>query len=113
MSVAITFKGHNIEVTDALRDLTTEKINKLEKHFDHITDISVTFDVQKLEQVAEATINVPGNQLHAKATTEDMYKSIDQMIDKLDKQIIKYKTKMQAKHADKPEFGDYDDQEAS
>lgn len=99
MSVAINFKGHNIEVTDALRGLTTEKIHRLEKHFDHITSINITFDVEKLNQIAEATVNVPGNQLHARASSNDLYKSIDQMVDKLDRQIMKYKQKMQDHHA--------------
>ena len=109
MSIDISFTGHDVEITDALKNLTTEKMNKLEKHFDHITNVNVILSVQKLDQIAEATVNVPGNKLFAKATSSDMYKSIDQLIDKLDKQILKYKQKMKDHSGDKPDF----DQEAS
>lgn len=112
MSIDITFTGHDVEVTEALKKLTTEKMHKLEKHFDHITNISVILSVQKLDQIAEATVNVPGNQLFAKATSQDMYKSIDQLVDKLDTQVKKYKEKMKDHSGQKPGYDLDDNQEA-
>ncbi|WP_028388602.1 ribosome hibernation-promoting factor, HPF/YfiA family [Legionella fairfieldensis] len=90
----INFTGHNVEVTPALKAYTEDKFNKLERHFDKITSIHVIFDVQKLSQMAEATIMIAKGELHAHATSEDMYASIDALIDKLDRQLIKHKEKI-------------------
>lgn len=93
MAANITFTGHQIEVTPALRQFATEKFDRLQRHFDRITSISVVFNVEKLESIAEATIKVPGNSLHASSSAEDMYAAIDELIDKLDRQLKKHKEK--------------------
>jgi putative sigma-54 modulation protein len=95
----INFTGHQVEVTQALKTFTQEKFSKLERHFDHITTINVTFDVQKLIHAVEATILVAKGEVHARSESTDMYASIDTLIDKLDKQLIKHKEKIQ-KHRD-------------
>lgn len=87
----IQFTGHHVEVTDAIRDLTEKKLTKLEKHANNISHVEVTFEVSKLEQIAKATVYLPGHQLFASATSDDMYKSIDAMVGKLDKQLLKHK----------------------
>jgi len=89
----IHFTGHQIEVTDALRTFTEEKLQKLKKHFDRIINIHVTFHVEKLSQIVEATILVSKAELHAKAESENMYAAVDDLIDKLDRQLIKHKEK--------------------
>ena len=83
-----------MEVTPALRVFTQEKFDKLERHFDKITAINVVFDVEKLIQIAEATILVNKGELHASSESEDMYTAIDILVDKLDRQLIKHKEKM-------------------
>jgi len=93
----INFIGHNVEVTSALKGLVENKFERVQHHFDHITSAQVTFNVQKLENTAEITIHVPGHQLHAKGKAIDMYKAIDDMINGLDRQIVKHKEKY-AKH---------------
>lgn len=90
----INFTGHRIEVTPALRTFTEEKFDKLERHFDKITAINVIFDVEKLRQIAEATILVAKGELHASAESDDMYTAIDNLVDKLDRQLIKHKEKL-------------------
>ena len=90
----INITGHRIDVTPALRAFTEEKFGKLERHSDHITAIHVVFDVEKLRQIAEATILVAKGELHASSESEDMYSTIDLLIDKLDRQLIKHKEKM-------------------
>ena len=57
--------------------------------------MSVIFEVAKLRQIAEATIHIPGTELHAKAESEDMYAAVDGLVDKLDRQLIKHKEKLQ------------------
>lgn len=90
----INFTGHNVDVTPALRAFTEDKFNKLEKHFDKITSIHVVFDVEKLSQIAEASIIVVKGELHARAESEDMYAAVDTLVDKLDRQLIKHKEKI-------------------
>jgi putative sigma-54 modulation protein len=91
MQVSVT--GHHIDVTDSLRNHVEEKIGKLKRHFDNVTDIHVILTVEKLDQKAEATVQISGAKLFADDVQEDMYKAIDNMVDKLDRQIIKHKEK--------------------
>ena len=91
----INFIGHGIEVTPALQEFTKEKFNKLERHFSRIVSIHVTFHIEKHIQVAEATIYVHKGELHARSESDIMYTAVDLLIDKLDKQLIKYKEKNQ------------------
>lgn len=93
------FTGHHVEVTPALRAFTEDKLKKLERHFDKITAINVVFNVQKLAQIAEATILVAKGELHARAESEDMYTAIDELMDKLDRQLIKHKEKKREHHS--------------
>ena len=90
----INIKAHRMDLTPALRTFTEEKFDKLERHFDKITAINVIFDVEKLDQIAEATILVTKGELHASSKSLDMYTAIDLLIDKLDKQLIKHKEKI-------------------
>lgn len=89
----ISVSGHHIEVTDSLRSYVEEKIGKLKRHFDHVTNVHVILSVEKLEQKAEATVQISGAKLFANDIKEDMYQAIDSIADKLDRQIIKYKEK--------------------
>lgn len=94
----INITGHHIDITDALRDYVTEKMQKLTRHFDHVTIAHTILTVDKQGQKAEATVHVSGKDLFAENTTEDMYASIDGLVDKLDRQIIKYKEKIGSHH---------------
>ncbi len=91
----INLTGHHVEVTDALRAFTNDKFQKLERHFDRITAIHVTFNIEKLQQVAEATVLIAKGELFAKAESESMYTSVDELIQKLDRQLLKHKEKIQ------------------
>lgn len=89
----ITVSGHHVEVTPALRDYVTSKLGKLQRHFDNITNSTVTLTVEKLVQKAEATVHVAGADLFAVSEDQDMYAAIDSLADKLDRQLIKHKEK--------------------
>ena len=91
----INFVGHKMEVTEALKSFTQKKFEKLEKHFDKIATINVVFDIEKLTKIAEATILFNKAEVHAKSESDDMYSAIDLLVDKLNKQLIKHKEKMQ------------------
>lgn len=92
----INFTGHRLDITPALRDYTISRFDKLQRHFDKITSIHVTFDVEKLRQIAEATLHVSKAELHASSEAEDMYAAIDSLADKLDRQLIKHKEKLKS-----------------
>lgn len=90
----INLTGRHVEVTEALRDYVNGKFAKLERHFDHINNVYVILDVEKLSQKAEATLHVNGGEIHASSEHQDMYAAIDNLIDKLDRQVIKHKEKI-------------------
>jgi len=90
----INISGHHVEVTEALKDYVHSKVEKLERHFDNITNVQVTLTVEKLVQKAEATVHASGAELHANADDENMYAAIDGLTDKLDRQLLKHKEKM-------------------
>lgn len=92
MQIDIT--GHHVDLSDALRGYVQEKFERLERHFDKVIDVHVILTVEKLNQKAEATLHMSGNDVHAEAVSEDMYASIDALVDKLDRQIVKHKEKI-------------------
>lgn len=95
----ISLTGHHVEITPALRDYLNEKLERIERHFEHATDIHCVLTVEKLEHKAEATLNVSGNTLHAHSVEQDMYAAIDSLTDKLDRQVRKHKEKLTDHHA--------------
>jgi len=94
----IQFSGHDVEITQVLHDFANKKFARLQKHSDHITSIHVFLGINKLMQTAEATVHVPGFEVYASAESEDMYKTIDLLIDKLVRQLDKHKGKGDKKH---------------
>lgn len=97
----INLTGHHVEITPAIRDYISEKLARIERHFENATDIHCVLTVEKLEHKAEATLNVSGNSLHAHAVEADMYAAIDSLADKLDRQVRKHKEKITDHHARK------------
>ena len=91
--------GHHVDVSKALREYVGQKLEKLERHFDHLTDIHCILTVEKLRHKAEATVHLTGGTLHASAVQEDMYAAIDGLIDKLDRPVRKHKEKLTDHHA--------------
>jgi putative sigma-54 modulation protein len=90
----INLTGHHVEITDSLRSYVDTKFEKLERHFDHINNVHVILNVEKLTQKAEATLHLSGAEVFANAQHTDMYAAIDSLIDKLDRQVIKHKEKI-------------------
>lgn len=94
----INLTGHHVDVTTPLRDYVNSKLERLERHFDHVTNIHVVLSVEKLRHKAEATLHVSGGNLFADAVQEDMYAAIDSLVDKLDRQVKKHKEKITDHH---------------
>jgi putative sigma-54 modulation protein len=101
----LTISGHHLEVTPALRSYVTSKLDRISRHFDQVVDIKVllTVDNQKekeMRQRAECNIHVKGKDLFAESAHEDLYAAVDELADKLDRQVIRYKDKSQEHHHD-------------
>ena len=96
MNLNIT--GHHIEVTPAIRDYVTGKLDRVLRHFDQVTSSHVILSVEKLQQKAEVTLHVKGKDIFADAIDGDLYAAIDQLMDKLDRQVCRHKDKLQDHH---------------
>ena len=96
MNLNIT--GRHFEVTPALKEYVENKFNKINNHFDHVINAKFILSVEKLDNIIDATIHLPNLDINAKSVCDDMYKSIDLVINKLDKQVIKHKSKNKNHH---------------
>ncbi|MFZ5968192.1 MAG: ribosome hibernation-promoting factor, HPF/YfiA family [Bacillota bacterium] len=96
MKVKVT--GRNVEVTDALRDTIISKLEKFDKYFKEDTEAQATLSVQKNRQIVELTIPINGSLLRSEEATEDMYTSMDKVVDKLNRQIRKHKTRLEKRY---------------
>lgn len=94
----LNYTGKNMDLTDALRDVTEKKMGKLDKYFQKDIQGNVTFSSEKNRKIIEVTINLPGTIIRAEESTDDMYASIDKAVDVLERQIRKYKTRLQKKY---------------
>ncbi len=92
----VSLSGHHVEITESLRNYVNEKVEKLDRHFDHALDIHIVLTVEKLRHKAEATLHVSGGNLHADDVQGDMYAAIDGLVDKLDRQGKRHKEKMKS-----------------
>ncbi len=90
--------GHQIEVTPALKDFVTSKLERIARHFDHHLDVRVLLGVDRLQHRAEATLAPRGKAFHAEAEAADMYAAIDLLVDKLDRIVLKEKERMTDHH---------------
>lgn len=89
----VNIAGHQLPLTDAIREHTLAKFEKLERHFDRINNVNVIYTVDKEGHKAEATLHAMGEDIHAESIEDDLYAAIDSMVDKLDRQILKLKEK--------------------
>ena len=99
----LTISGHHLEVTQALRNYVTTKLDRITRHFDQVVDIRVILTVEKQRekerrQRAECNIHVKGTDLFAESSHEDLYAAVDDLIDKLDRQVGRHKTRVQDHH---------------
>ena len=86
--------GHHLEITQAIREYVSGKLERLTRHFDHVIDVNVILSVERTQRKAEASVHVRGRDLFAECLDVDMYAAIDSLVDKLDRQILKHKGKL-------------------
>ncbi|MAL02130.1 MULTISPECIES: ribosome hibernation-promoting factor, HPF/YfiA family [Alcaligenaceae] len=99
MNLSIT--GRHLEVTPAINEYVKTKMARVARHFDNVIDTQVMLSVERLKHTAEVTMRLPGKDLHCEASDENLYAAIDLLADKIDRQVIKYKDKVQ-NHAHEP-----------
>lgn len=91
----LVISGKNIDITQGIRNMTEKKFDKLEKYFFKDVEVKVTMNVEKERHIVEVTIPFAGTILRAEETTESLYDSIDDVVEVLERQVIKHKTKLQ------------------
>jgi len=89
----ISMTGRNLELSEALKSYVGEKLTHLNHSFDRVVDTHVVLSVEKFRHCCEITIHANGSTIHAKHETEDMYASIDGVIDKINRQLKRYSQK--------------------
>ncbi len=98
--------GKNIDVTDGLREAIYDKLGRLEKFFSEDTNVQVTFSVEKERQKIEVTIPMKGHIIRAEQVSDDMYVSIDMVVEIIERQVTRYKKKIIDKEQDAAYFND-------
>lgn len=101
MNIKVT--GLHLEITPSLRDYIESKLERISRHVDDLIDVSVTLSVDKLVQKAEVNVHLSGKDIHVEATESDMYAAIDLLMDKLDRQVLKFKEKQTTHRGAQPE----------
>jgi len=96
----LTISGHHLEVTPALREYVVAKLDRITRHFDQMVDIKVLLSVEKQKekekrQRAECSVRVKGSDLFVETSHSDLYAAVDALMDKLDRTVMRYKTKLQ------------------
>lgn len=96
----LTISGHHLEVTPAIRDYVQGKLERIKRHFDQVIDVAVILAVDNLtekekRQRAEINLRMSGKTVFVESVASDLYAAIDGLIDKLDRQVMKYKNKLQ------------------
>jgi putative sigma-54 modulation protein len=103
----LTISGHHLEVTPALRSYVTTKLDRIIRHFDQVVDVKVLLTVENQKekerrQRAECSIHVKGNEMFAESAHEDLYAAVDELVDKLDRQVVRHKDRIQNHHHEAP-----------
>ena len=99
----LTISGHHLDVTPALRNYVTSKLDRITRHFDQVVDVKVILTVEKQKekerrQRAECNIHVKGNDMFAESSHADLYAAVDELVDKLDRQVVRHKDRLQDHH---------------
>jgi len=101
--MSLKISGHHLDVTPSIHQYVSEKFERVSRHFDQVGDIKVLLSIEKQKekdrrQHAECSIHVKGHDFFAETAHEDLYAAVDLLVDKIDQQVSKHKTKVQDHH---------------
>ena len=91
----LSISGRHLEVTPAINAYVKNKMARVARHFDNVIDTQVILSIERLKHMAEVTMRLRGKDIHCEATDENLYAAIDLLADKIDRQVIKYKSQLQ------------------
>lgn len=99
----LTITGHHLEVTPAMREYVQTKLGRVTRHFDQVVDIHVRLSVENLRekerrQKAAVTVHLKGRDISIEQAHEDLYAAVDELADKLDRQVVRHKDRLQDHH---------------
>ncbi|MFZ5521822.1 MAG: ribosome hibernation-promoting factor, HPF/YfiA family [Pseudomonadota bacterium] len=103
----LTISGRHLDVTPAIRDYVLTKLDRVTRHFDQVVDISVMLTVEPLKekdrrQKAGVSLHLKGRDIFVETAHEDLYAAIDELVDKLDRQVVRHKDRVQDHHHASP-----------
>lgn len=91
----LSISGRHLDITPAIREYVLNKLARVLRHFDNVIDTQVMLSIEPLRHKAEITMRLSGKDIHCEAMDENLYAAIDALADKVDRQVIKYKDKVQ------------------
>jgi ribosome hibernation promoting factor len=94
----LMISGHHLDLTPAIREYVQNKLERITRHFDNVIEIAVILGIEKPSEKdkrhrAEVNLRLPGSVIHVECFAEDLYAAVDGLVDKLDRQVLKYKAK--------------------
>ena len=103
----LTISGHHIDVTPALRTYVTGKLDRITRHFDQVVDVRVLLTGEKMREKEkrkrdECNSRDKGSDMFAESSHADMYAAVDELVDKLDRQVVRHKDRLQSHHHEAP-----------
>lgn len=97
MDITVTFR--RMEPIESLRDYAEEKVSKMDKYLDTAGEAHVVLTVEKFRHTADVTLSIDGARIKGVEETEDMYSAIDQVMDKIEKQLKKHLSKIRKRRS--------------
>ena len=99
----LTISGHHLDVTPALRSYVTSNLDRIRRHFDQVVDVKVLLSLENQKekerrQKAECNIHIKGIELFAESAHSDLYAAVDELVDKMDRQVVRHKDRLQSHH---------------
>ena len=98
MEITVTFR--HMEPSESLRNYADEKVSKINKYLDFPIEAHIVLAVEKFRRLADVTLNLNGTMIKGVEETEDMYSAIDQVMDKIEKQVKKYREKLRTRRSE-------------
>ncbi len=97
MDITVTFR--HMDAIESVRDYAEEKISKIDKYLDTVSEAHIVLSIEKFRHTADVTLNINGTRIKGVEETEDMYSAIDQVMDKIEKQVKKYLSKSRTRRS--------------
>lgn len=95
----LNLTGHHLELETATREYASGKFKRIQRHFSRVTQIHCVLSAEKSQYKAEATLHLSQGRLHAQAVRHDLRAALDELVDKLDRQVRRHKEKLHDHHA--------------